>query len=485
MTDIMTNTPHLGLPFIEGSQAQKHVPHNEALRKLDALVMLAAIDRDLAAPPDEPADGARYIVKAPGSGAFAGKGDQVAVYDGGAWLFYAPRAGWTCYVEDEGALLTFDGAAWQVATGAELQNLSLLGIGTTADAVNPLAAKLNNVLWTARTQAEGGDGDLRYKLSKESAAKTVSLLLQDDYSGRAELGLTGDDDFHVKVSPDGSSWTEAITVARANGKVSFPAGTTGLRPMLTAPRTYYVRPDGNDTNDGLSDTAGGAFLTIQKAVDVVFGTLDLGGFDVTIQLADGSYSAGVAVRSPQVGAGLVTIQGNASHPENVIIANSSLAVFGVIEVVNGATLHIQDVQIQSTQRSGLLTRANGTISFSGIRFGAVQSYHMYADDQGYIRCEGNYAIVGGGMGHMGAGGGAGLRCQNKTVTLIGTPNFSTVFAEAAINGFLIVNGNTYSGSATGKRYQANQSGTILTNGAGATYLPGSVAGTTASGGQYV
>jgi len=40
------------------------------------------------------------------------------------------------------------------------------------------------------TPAEGGDGNLRYKLSKESASKTLSFLLQDNFSGRAEIGLT-------------------------------------------------------------------------------------------------------------------------------------------------------------------------------------------------------------------------------------------------------------------------------------------------------
>ena len=117
---------------------------------------------------------------------------------------------------------------------ATLQNLSLLGVGTTADATNPFSAKLNNALWAAKTVAEGGDGHLRYKMSKESAAKTLSLLLQDNFSGRAEVGLTGDDDFHFKVSPDGSSWLDAIVdrqadrQADANQGFSNPAATRQL-----------------------------------------------------------------------------------------------------------------------------------------------------------------------------------------------------------------------------------------------------------------
>ncbi len=105
-----------------------------------------------------------------------------------------------------------------------LQNLSLLGVGTTADATNPFSAKLNNALWVAKTVAEGGDGHLRYKMSKESAAKTLSLLFQDNFSGRAEIGLTGDDDFHFKVSADGSSWLDAITIDKSTGKLTANQG---------------------------------------------------------------------------------------------------------------------------------------------------------------------------------------------------------------------------------------------------------------------
>jgi hypothetical protein len=223
----MTDTANLALPFIEAAQAQKHVTHNEALRILDALVMLAVKDRDLSSPPATPAEGERYIVKSAGSGAFAGKDNQIAHYNDAGWSFYPPHAGWTCYVEDESTLLAFDGAAWAPAVDvlggvSELQELARLGVGTTADATNPFAAKLNNALWVARTVAEGGDGNLRYKLSKEAAAKTLSLLFQTNYSGRAEIGLTGDDDFHVKVSADGSSWLSAIVIDHTSGVVSMP-----------------------------------------------------------------------------------------------------------------------------------------------------------------------------------------------------------------------------------------------------------------------
>ena len=58
----MTDTPNLGLPFIEGSQAQKHVTHNEAMRILDAAIQVAVLDLTRTSPPSSPAEGERHVV---------------------------------------------------------------------------------------------------------------------------------------------------------------------------------------------------------------------------------------------------------------------------------------------------------------------------------------------------------------------------------------------------------------------------------------
>jgi hypothetical protein len=215
----MSETTYLALPYIDGAQAQKHVTHNEALRILDALVQLAVLDKDLSAPPGSPRDGERWIVAASPTGAWAGHAGHIAAWQDGAWAFHVPKPGWIAFVRDESALYFWDGSAWVSVMSAitALQNLARLGVGTTADAMNPFAAKLNNALWSAKYVAEGGDGDLRYKLNKESAGDTLSLLFQTNWSGRAEIGLTGDDDFHFKVSPDGTNWMEAAVFERTSG----------------------------------------------------------------------------------------------------------------------------------------------------------------------------------------------------------------------------------------------------------------------------
>src|SRR3954471_2500803 len=244
----MLQTPNLTLPYIDVNQAQREVVHNNAVRGLDALVQLAVLDRDLASPPGAPIDGQRWIVAASPTGAWAGHASHVAAWQDGAWRFYVPRVGWLVYVVDEGALLAWSGSAWVSAMAllTTLQNMALLGIGTTADSTNPLSAKLNNALWTAKTVAEGGDGNLRYKMSKESAAKTLSLLFQDNFSGRAEIGLTGDDDFHFKVSADGSSWLDAITIAKSTGKLTANQGFGN--PAATRAQVYAAPLDALASN---------------------------------------------------------------------------------------------------------------------------------------------------------------------------------------------------------------------------------------------
>jgi hypothetical protein len=254
----MSASANLALPFIEGGELLPDVTLNETLRLIDTLVQLAILDRDLNAPPGSPAEGQRWIVKASPAptGAWAGHGNNVAAWQDGAWVFCVPQVGWFAYVIDEGTLVAWNGSAWVSALAmlSTLQNIALLGVGTAADSTNPFSAKLNNALWAAKTVAEGGDGHLRYKMSKESAAKTLSLLFQDNFSGRAEIGLTGDDDLHFKVSADGSSWLDAITIDRSSGKLTVNQGfaaPTATRAQLYAAPFDAIAFNGLQVNGGM------------------------------------------------------------------------------------------------------------------------------------------------------------------------------------------------------------------------------------------
>ena len=217
-------TARLGLPFVLSNQAQKHVTVNENLRTYDALFGLSVIDRGLASPPVAPAGGDRYLVGATATSEWSGHEGEIAAFADGGWLFFSPVAGWRMWVENDARFQIFDGSLWRDTTPGDLQNLTVVGLGATADAGNPLLAKLNATLFTALETANDGSGDLRFKLNKESSGNVLSMLFQDNYSTRAEVGLIGDDDFLFKVSPDGSSFYEGIRLDKDTGRVSFPSG---------------------------------------------------------------------------------------------------------------------------------------------------------------------------------------------------------------------------------------------------------------------
>jgi hypothetical protein len=206
------NTPRPALPLLAAAQAQKHVTHNEALLELDALIATVILDRDLSAPPSSPSDGDIYLVKPTGTGAWTGQDGKLAYAIDGGWRFYAPLEGLTAYVADEAKLIFYNGTAWtDFVSAVPLENVPLLGVNASADSTNKLtvasAAVLFNNVGTS----------VQVKLNKNASGDTASLLYQTGFSGRAEIGLTGDDNFHFKVSPDGSTFYEALILNRNTG----------------------------------------------------------------------------------------------------------------------------------------------------------------------------------------------------------------------------------------------------------------------------
>ena len=259
-------TTHLLLPYILAAQAQKHVTHNEALRILDGLVQLSVLDRDLTAPPGSPADGDRYIVASGATGDWAGWDLNVALWTDGAWLRLPPRTGWRAWVEDEGLLLVYDGAGWVGTTPTTLQNLALLGLGTTADGSNPFSAKLNAALWTAKTVAEGGTGDLFYTMNKEAAGDDLGLTLQTGFVTKALVGLFGSDRFRLAVSADGSTFFDGLSVDNATGIVDQPRlprfkAYTNYDNYVGVGAWTKIALNNTDTNDqGAFDAANNHFV---------------------------------------------------------------------------------------------------------------------------------------------------------------------------------------------------------------------------------
>jgi len=107
-------TPRLGLPYVVAAQAQKHIPINESLARLDGLVQLAVESRVVAAQPVSPVGGGVWILPAGATGsAWAGQAAGTLMrFEAGAWEAFALAEGVLAWVKDENQMVAFDGAAW-------------------------------------------------------------------------------------------------------------------------------------------------------------------------------------------------------------------------------------------------------------------------------------------------------------------------------------------------------------------------------------
>lgn len=255
----------LKLPYIQPSQAQKHVTHNEAIELLDVMTQLVVELFDATSPPTTPTAGETYALGAAPTGDWASHPNAVASYTGSGWLFVTPQKGWRACGGPDQELRVWNGTDW-IATIPSFDTMDILGVNTTADTTNRFSLSSDASLFN---NAGGGH---QVKINKAAGTDTASLLFQSGWTGHAEMGLAGDNSFSVKVSADGSAWTSPF-------KIDPVAGTVTLAPatavQIDAPITGgVVQTDALDTTQGRLMKTGafglgapGALLTDVSVID--------------------------------------------------------------------------------------------------------------------------------------------------------------------------------------------------------------------------
>ena len=238
--------------------------------------------------------------------------------------------------------------------------------------------------------------------------------------------------------------------------------------VLTANRNYYVRTDGSDLNNGSTNTAGGAFLTINRALRAANLCIQ-DNFKITVNVADGTYPESVRVggvpgkSSTVFPYTLFALIGNISNPGNVIInsiygSNTTMEVAG-FTILNGINCSVgSNFYVHACRTSTLYS---GTGSF------------MYAEV---------ITVIAGPYSDSFATTYHGVMELYNIIVSAGL-TFTQGFANAL--GGIIEFDDQPVGTTIGPKFKAQQNGVINTYGGGLAYLPGSVAGTLTSGGQYV
>jgi hypothetical protein len=136
-------TPNIELPELSQVESPAYVNMNDGFRALDAVVQLSVLSQALATPPTVE-QGARYIVAAGPTGAWAGHAKHIAYKTAAGWDFRTPRKGWIAVLTEDSTpdyqvTVYFDGIDWVLGKPAlsisELIDVQIITAPNDGDAL--------------------------------------------------------------------------------------------------------------------------------------------------------------------------------------------------------------------------------------------------------------------------------------------------------------------------------------------------------------
>lgn len=237
------------------------------LRAIDALLMCNVLSKTLSAPPGSPANGDAYIVKATGTGAWAGHDNAIAIWTtdnpaGNAWEFYAAANGLIVYSVADVALFTWNGSAWVGIAGGGSSTLA----GDT-DVV--ISSPANNDVLTYETSST------KWKNKPASSAPPTAIAGVNNQTGTSYVLVLGDAGFLVRMN---NAAANTCTIP-PNSSVAFPLDTVITIRQIGAGITTIVAGAGVTINSPATLAIARQKGTVQL-VQVATDTWDLMG-DVT------------------------------------------------------------------------------------------------------------------------------------------------------------------------------------------------------------
>jgi len=277
--------------------------------------------------------------------------------------------------------------------------------------------------------------------------------------------------------------------------------TSMVPPIPQAPpqNIFYVRPDGNDNNDGFADTPTHAFRTVSGAMSAIENRY-ISQVTITVKVGDGMYVDAPTETTSYIASWYVV--GNSTNPGNCVInstsivhsaypVNSKCGIASSFSTINSGNVVIEGFTFQS-YLANVAAGAGSTLIVRNCNFtapvggteGAISAF--YGSLSVYGTCQ--YSAAGPAVSLVeSSGAGAsvtfgyddGITQIPLTFNFSGTPSFTlgTVLTEA-VGVYGVANSQVaFTGVIpTGPAYRVQSGGGIYTGNGDLTIIPGTAPG---------
>lgn len=313
-----------------------------------------------------------------------------------------------------------------------------LGLGgATGDSSNPLSVRGVGSLFDGNTTGH------QVKINKASAGQTAGFLFQTGYSGRAEFGTLGNNDFTLKTSADGAAWNDAFAVTASTGVLDFKIAPTILGVSLwqdVSDAVFRLADDLDPTKKAMFQLSGiaagqtrtytlpdisGSLLVASQTATIsgtwtVSGTFTVSAASASIGTATGASTVNIGTGATTNGTTKTVNIGTAGVSGSTTVVNIGSAVAGALgqTVINTPT-----VTFANSVTSIGMPEANVTAKYLGLGGATADATNRFSINTPNML-----------LNHAGAGIDATF---NKNAPANDASfSFKTAFASKAILGLL-------------------------------------------------
>lgn len=212
---------------------------------------------------------------------------------------------------------------------------------------------------------------------------TANVVLASGLSDTGSHTLTLPSSVQLNT-PGSHVWTIAGTDTKGN---AFSLSLT-ISWIAPSNQTYYIRPDGSDSNNGKADNSGGAWLTFAPCYNATFGAGD------TIHVRAGTYTLGLSLgwNTPVSGAsghpisflgdaGAIINHRNTHTPDGIDVEGCNYITISGFTIINDGSITRAGIRMSGGGQGNVVE--NNTISGTG-QFGILGGFQSNSLVQGNV-----------------------------------------------------------------------------------------------------